>query len=136
MDTREFSELCSIHENSEIEFTVNFMELSVILGSIRLMVDHPEVQAMSFEYHEMVAGIRETILEALRRLGLTHQQVHDMNTLYASESGSVSDRVDLGKIFTVLDGGKKGNQSHEQIEECRSTGEEVQSIDRDSGSED
>jgi hypothetical protein len=111
MDQREFSELCAIHKDSKTEFTVDFMELSIILGSIRMMVDHPEVQAMSSEYHRMVAGIRETLLQGLLRLGLSSQQVQDMNTLYASESGSLSDlpdRVDLGKIFTVMDGGKKG----------------------------
>jgi len=95
----------------DLALSISVMDLTIILGAIRLMVDHPDVQAMSVEYHEMVAGIRETLLQGLLRLGLSNQQVEDMNTLYASESGSLSDlsnRVDLRKIFTVMDGSKKG----------------------------
>jgi len=94
MDQREYSELCTRLEGKVAEFSVNFMELGILLEAIRLMLDHPDVQEMSWPYHEMVRLLRETLLEAYAGLGLTTTQIHELDTMYASESDGYTIGVD------------------------------------------
>jgi len=86
MDQREYSELCTRLEGKLTEFKVDFMELGILLGSIRLMLDHPDVQHMGLDFREMVQALRETLLEAYEGLGLTTSQIHELDTMYASDA--------------------------------------------------
>ena len=91
MDQREYSQLCSQLEGKKTTFSVEFLELGILLGAIRLMLDHPEFQAYGPHLQAMVASLRETILEAYHGLGLTTEQIHDLNTMYTSEGESEPD---------------------------------------------
>jgi len=95
MNPREYSELCSRLEGKLTEFSVDFMEIGILLGGIRLVLDHPDVEGYDGEFHRMVGDIRKELLDAYMDLGLTPKQVHDLNTRYAAETDSIANDYDM-----------------------------------------
>ena len=95
MNPREYAELCTRLGGKQVEFSVSFLEIGILLGAIRLLIDHPDVEAYAGSLDGMIYGIRQALLDALMDLGLTAKQVNELNTMYGSETTSIANEFDM-----------------------------------------
>ena len=86
MNQREYNELCVRLEGKLTEFSVDFIDLSLLLSAIRLLADNPDFAEYGIVLRGKLAGIRESILEAHEGLDLTTEQIHDLDNMYASDA--------------------------------------------------
>ena len=89
MNQIRYAQLCQRFQDAEVDFTVTFLELTTMLGAIRLMQDHPDFQALG-PVKELTQGIRTALLGAMLDMGVSPKDVHAMNVLYSSQDGGVT----------------------------------------------
>jgi len=113
MDQHEYNELCIQVEGKLTEFSVDFTELMLLMEAISMLAGHPDFIQYGMELREKLGGMRESILEAHQELGLTTSQIHDLDTMYASEAYEYShdeaapetrDRSHLSVVYVKEEG--------------------------------
>jgi hypothetical protein len=91
MNQMRYAALVQKFHDKEIGFDVSFMELTTLLGAIRLLMDHPDfANNYNLEMKLHVEKIRNGILSAMLDMGVPGADVHAMDVLYASEAGGAT----------------------------------------------
>lgn len=78
MKDSEYAALNKKAKGATVFLEVDFMELGIVLGSIKLMLKHPDVEAFSPSYHEYVKRLQSKVLSKYVELGLTGEQISDI----------------------------------------------------------
>lgn len=93
MKDSEFSKITMKTQGMTANLEIGFLEVTILLGSVKLMLDHPGTQQFGMQFHAYTAGLRAKLLTCLVDMGLSSKQIEALNTEYATETGSISDGV-------------------------------------------
>lgn len=75
----EYSKLCREMEGKKVEFLVSFEELYMLLASVDSMLASPQVEDYGKLFESFVHGVRLNLLQGLRDLGLTEEQITSLD---------------------------------------------------------
>lgn len=85
MDQNEYSKLAQELDGKLSVLSLDFMDLGILLGGIRMMLEVPEVEDYSPQFHRYIENLRGRILRCYETLGLDERQIRDLDEQWALE---------------------------------------------------
>lgn len=78
MRESEYIDLVRKHTDERVLLEVDFLQLGILLGSIKLMLKHPEIQDFSTSYHQYVEDLQRHILSKYAEMGLSPEDINSI----------------------------------------------------------
>lgn len=103
----EYSKLCRELEGKKVEFSVSFEELYMLLASVDSMLASPQVEDYGKLFEAFVHGVRLNLLQGLRDLGLTEEQITSLDE-YSRVEDDVEIKRDKSHLSIVGSGEEEG----------------------------
>lgn len=83
MDYERYREIMLTNQDKEFVMPLKPVEIGLLLGAVRLMLIHPDVEAYSPEFKQAAQNIRERLLNGFRIMGCSEDEIEALDTQFA-----------------------------------------------------